>query len=71
MLRWRRTSSGRRTKQTSEIRAIIEEAMRKDDETTAVQLCASLNIILLCRKSLGWTFRGSAYCQMIRETNKA
>ena len=23
-----------------------------------------------CRTSLGWTFRGSAYCQMIREANK-
>ena len=22
------------------------------------------------RKALGWTFRGSAYCQMIRDANK-
>ena len=58
----------------------MEEAMRVDDETTAVQLRAiliakgyslSLSILLRCRKSLGWTFRGSAYCQMIREANKA
>ena len=54
--------------------------MRADDETTAVQLRAiliakgyslSLSTLLRCRKSLGWTFRGSAYCQMIREANKA
>ena len=58
----------------------MEEAMRADDETTAIQLRAiliakgyslSLSTLLRCRKSLGWTFRGSAYCQMIREANKA
>ena len=27
--------------------------------------------VLRCRKELGWTYRGSAYCQMIREPNKA
>ena len=26
--------------------------------------------VLRCRTSLGWTFRGSAYCQLIREVNK-
>ena len=75
----RLAGSGRRTKQTDDVKAIVEEAMRKDDETTAVQLHAllttkgyslSLSTILRCRKSLGWTFRGSAYCQMIREANK-
>ena len=30
----------------------------------------SLSVILKSRSSLGWTFRGSAYCQMIREANK-
>ena len=53
--------------------------MRKDDETTAVQLRAllldkgyqlSLRTILRCRVSLGWTFRGSSYCQLIRDVNK-
>ena len=53
--------------------------MRKDDETTAVQLAAilsskghalSLSTILRGRQSLGWAFRGSAYCQMIRHANK-
>ena len=51
--------------------------MRADDETTAVRLRAiliakgyshSLSTVLMCRKVLGWTFRGSAYCQMIRQT---
>ena len=53
--------------------------MRADDETTAHQLRAllqskgyplSLRTILRCRTSLGWTFRGSSYCQLIREANK-
>ena len=29
----------------------------------------SLWTVLRCRTSLGWTFRGSAYCQLIREAN--
>ena len=54
--------------------------MELDDETTAHQLhcllekkgyVISLATILRCRISLGWTFRGSAYCQLIREANKA
>eukprot|EP00731_Ephydatia_muelleri_P007879 Em0004g217a len=53
--------------------------MQLDDETTAVQLRAllaqkghklSLRTILRARRSLGWVFRGSAYCQIIREGNK-
>ena len=53
--------------------------MRADDETTAIQLhrllkrnnvSVSLSTILRSRKALGWTFRGSAYCQLIRNANK-
>ena len=53
--------------------------MRRDDETTAVQLHALLrrhghnispSTILRSRSALGWTFRGSAYCQMIRQPYK-
>ena len=75
----RQAGSGRPTKLTREVKKVVEEAMRNDDETTAVQLHAilvdkqhtlSLGSILRCRKSLGWTFRGSAYCQMLREANK-
>ncbi len=75
----RKPGSGRPTKITEEIKAIVEEQMQRDDETTAVQLHAllqskgytiSLPTILRCRTSLGWTFRGSSYCQLIREANK-
>ena len=53
--------------------------MRIDDETTANQLHAlltrqglniSLRTILRCRNTLRWTFRGSSYCQLIRNVNK-
>ena len=75
----RKPGGGRKSKVTAEVKAIVEEQMKKDDETTASQLHALLNArghylsfrtILRCRSALGWTFRGSAYCQMIREPNK-
>ena len=65
---------------TSQMLALVEEHMRRDDETTAQQLLTLLHrhgynvlpsTVLRSRSSLGWTFRGSAYCQMIREANKA
>ena len=37
----RRAGSGRRSKQTAAVKAIVEEAMRADDETTAIQLRAN------------------------------
>jgi len=58
---------------------IVERQMRLDDETTASQLYVllsslghhlNLRMILRCRTSLGWTFCGSAYCQLIRQLNK-
>lgn len=75
----RRSGSGRPTKITAEIKAIVNEYMRKDEETTATQLHAllvscgystSLRTILRCRTALGWPFRGSSYCQLIRAQNK-
>ena len=75
----RTPGSGRPSKITTKIKEIIEEKMREDDETTAMQLHVLLagmgyNIskrtTLCCRTALGWTFRGSAYCQLIREANK-
>ena len=71
--------SGRPSKVTAAIQRLVDAQMVKDDKTTAVQLQKrlsdngfrlSLNIILRARAKLGWTFRGSAYCQLIRETNK-
>ena len=53
--------------------------MQLDDETTAIQLQKiladnghplTLMAILRSREKLGWTFRGSAYCHLIREVNK-
>ena len=75
----RRLGSGRPFKATAEVKEIVEEQMRRDDETTAMQLhkllvekgySISRRSILRCRSSLGWTFRGSAYCQLIRHVNK-
>jgi hypothetical protein len=53
--------------------------MKSDDETTATQLQKILaihnihlslpTIIRLC-SLLGWTFRGSSYCQLISTENK-
>ena len=76
----RRVGSGRPSKVTAEIKEVVEEQMRADDETTTYQLhrllnekgySISLRTILRCRTALGWTFGGSAYCQLIREANKA
>ena len=75
----RHTGSRRLTKLTAKLKRVIEMAMSNDNKTTAIQLHAllaskghnlSLRTILVCRKLLDWTFRGSAYCQMIGETNK-
>ena len=52
--------------------------MREDDETTATQLQTrlagfnvhvSLTTIVQNRHQLGWVYRGSAYCQLIRSVN--
>ena len=75
----RRAGSGRPSKQTEDVKAIIETAMHVDDETTVKELWEQLSTqgiflsqrtVLRCRTDLGWTARGTAYCQMIRETNK-
>ena len=73
------SGSGRRTKITMDIKRIVDSQMQLHDETTAIQLHhilrergfnISKRTTLRCRASLGWTFRGTAYCQMIRENNK-
>ena len=75
----RQPGSGRKTKITEDIKRVVEQQMRRDDETTASQLhvlltslgySLDLRTILRCRTALGWTFRGSAYCQLIRDVNK-
>ena len=75
----RSSGSGRPTKMTAPVKALVEQQMRDDDEMTAVQLHAlllrhvhtmTLKTVLRCCAALGWTFRGSAYCQLIRQQNK-
>ena len=75
----RQEGSGRKSLLMRRILKIVEEQMLKDDETLAYQLHkillekginVSQRSILRCRKRLGWTFRGSAYCQVIRQKNK-
>ena len=73
----RRPQSGRPSKITAEVQALVERQMRHDDETTAAQLHVllvrsgfAMGTVLRCRTYLGWTFRGSSYCQLIRHENK-
>ena len=75
----RSEGSGRPSKITAMVQSLVDEKMEADDETTATQLhqmliehgtLVSLQTILRCRSALGWTFRGSAYCQLIRRENK-
>ena len=75
----RRPGCGRPTKITSELLQIVKEQMQLDDQSTAIQVQKllvdkehplSLQTILRSRSKLGWTFRGSAYCQLITEANK-
>ena len=71
--------SGRLSKITPQIKASVQAQMREDDETMATQLEVILrrqgfklsrSTILRSRVLLGWTFRGSTYCQTIRKENK-
>ena len=75
----RKPGSGIPPKLSPDLQKLIEDAMMLDDETTATQLQAmlasrniyvSLATIVRNRTQLGWTFRGSAYCQLIRQPNK-
>ena len=75
----RKPGSGIPPKLSPNLQKLIEDAMKLDDETTATQLQAmlasqniyvSLATIVRNRVQLGWTYRGSAYCQLIREPNK-
>lgn len=59
---------------------VIEACMKENDETTAKQLVTvlkanhgldvSTTTVLRARRRLGWSYRGSAYCQLIRDINK-
>ena len=71
---------GRLTKLGATVLQTIDDMMQRDDETTAKQLVVTLRVngISLStttarkgRRSLGWTRRGTAYCQLIRAPNRA
>ena len=75
----RKPSSGRPSKINNFVIQIVEQQIRSNDETSAMQLHElllqhgigiSLRSVLQGRKALSWTFQGSAYCQLIREPNK-
>ena len=53
----RRPSSGRPTKMTAAVKALLERQMRGDDETTTVQLHA-----LLLPNVLDHLFRNESFC---------
>jgi len=70
--------SGRPSIANRAVKEFVEQQIRLVDKTTAHQLhqllCdrgySSLRTVLRCQTSLGWKFRGSSYCQLIRESNK-
>ena len=66
-------------KRTETVLQLIDAVMMVNDETTAKELkillqqhgmVVSVCTILRGRRSLGWSFRGSAYYQLIRDVNK-
>ena len=72
--------SGCTGKDNGKINARIEEHIAENDGTITKQLGHSLakkrhaisksTILKSYGRSLGWTYRGSSYCQLIREANK-
>jgi len=75
----RQPGSGRPSIANRVVKEFVEQQMRLDDETTAHQLhqllrdrgySLSLRTVLRRQTSLGWTFHGSLYCQLIWESNK-
>ena len=75
----RKKGSGRPTVICEGAQKVVDEKMEEDDETTTKELQRTLenrgytvseSSVLRCRQQLGWTHRRSAYCQLIRESNK-
>ena len=71
-----RPKSGRPSKLTATDIHAIDDAMEGDDETTGIQCLCSIetecpHTVYRARKKLGWTLRGTAYCQLIRAPNRA
>ena len=75
----RKPGSGMASKFTEDAERIIEDQMNKDDETTGMELKNLLgksgiqvatSTVLKWRNDIGWTSKGTRYCQMIRDVNK-
>ena len=71
--------SGCPTKLSATVLQFIENSMQRDDETTGKELVTTLRgngvsvsttTVLKGRRLLGWTRRGTAYCQVIRAANR-
>ena len=70
--------SGRPTKLSVEANAFIDQQMRSNDEMTSAQIqklakrgvAVSSSTVRRSRKQQGWTLQRTAYCQLIRDTNK-
>ena len=74
------TRSGRPRKLNEAAKAFIKAQMQRNDETTSRQTQKRLakrgvtvhaSKVRRSRKEQGWTLQNTAYCQMIREANKA
>ena len=72
--------SGRPSKLSTEAKAFIDQQMRKNDEMTSGQIqkklekrgiTVSSSTVRRSRKEQGWTLQRTAYCQLIRDANKA
>ena len=77
---WQRDVSSRPLKVSETVDRVVEDQMRQDNETTASNLPKilvnkgfdlSFCTVLHSRITLGWTYRGSSFCQLICESNKA
>ena len=75
----RKPGSGRPPSIMPQMQAIVETKTRENNGTIAYQLSTLLlsHCLSISRRTvphyctqLGWTFRGSAYCQLIRHANK-
>ena len=75
----RRPGSGQASKISPKAKHIIDQQMTKDDESTGMELqkilakdgiVVSARTALRWRNQLGWTSKGTSYCQMIRDANK-
>ena len=77
----RAPGTGQASKLTDQLREINKDQMKKNDETTGLELQkllkkevegfdVSVSSILRWRNDLGWTAKRTKYCQMIREVNK-